>query len=63
MQIVEFLSIDKKRKAPQYWWCKPPSTGELPGGVGVGLPLRQEFGMYGCECEANERGLGRGENM
>jgi len=25
-QVNEFLSLDKKRKAPQYWWCKAPST-------------------------------------
>uniref|UniRef100_A0A7S0S5E0 Histone-lysine N-methyltransferase n=1 Tax=Chlamydomonas leiostraca TaxID=1034604 RepID=A0A7S0S5E0_9CHLO len=26
-QVHEFLVIDKKRKAPQYWWCRAPSNG------------------------------------
>eukprot|EP00798_Chlamydomonas_sp_ICE-L_P007514 gene7514-659_t len=26
-QVVEFLALDKKRRAPHSWWCKPPSTG------------------------------------
>lgn len=27
-QVVEFLALERKRKAPQKWWCKPPANGE-----------------------------------
>eukprot|EP00798_Chlamydomonas_sp_ICE-L_P026932 gene26932-4554_t len=27
-QLADFLSLDKKRKMPQFWWCKPPATGD-----------------------------------
>ena len=45
VQVLEFLAVDKKRKAPQYWWCKPPvacedrfmrdGTIQLGGGLSV----------------------------
>lgn len=24
MQVLEFLAVDKKRKAPTHWWSKAP---------------------------------------
>eukprot|EP00967_Tisochrysis_lutea_P106998 scaffold164599_cov19-Tisochrysis_lutea.AAC.1 len=27
-QVYEFLMLDKKRRAPQYWWCRAPSNGK-----------------------------------
>ncbi|GIL75955.1 hypothetical protein Vretifemale_5643 [Volvox reticuliferus] len=26
-QVCEYLALDRKRKAPPKWWCKPPSNG------------------------------------
>lgn len=26
-QVCDFLALDRKRKAPAKWWCRPPSNG------------------------------------
>jgi hypothetical protein len=32
-QVMDFLALGKKRRSPQYWWCKPPSNGEGVGAI------------------------------
>ncbi|KAJ9527214.1 hypothetical protein QJQ45_025473 [Haematococcus lacustris] len=52
-QVLEFLCLDKKRKAPQAWWCRPPEAS---------LPLPTEQAKANSKpCTPSKKVVARGK--